>query len=140
MNGDQFQEGGGESPSTDPRKQAGSTGAPVAFMPNEFPAFDTYVAGVGVVTVNGMDAEVLADIKAVGAWPAFARQMKIGRTCSAQFYPRAGGRVSLFLFVGVATQGGFISMIAPDSLRAREVMMRMALPFLGYPIGREALP
>lgn len=44
----------------------GKPGTPVTYLPNEFPPFVMLVPGVGPVVGNGMDAEVIEEIKAAG--------------------------------------------------------------------------
>lgn len=124
--------------STDASRPADES-IPLTYIPNEFKRIDMIIPDVGTITAKGVDAEVIAEIKAAGVWPTFRRHLKMGQTTCAQFFPRDSGRISLFLFVGVASQGGFISLTAKDSPRTREVMLQMATSFLGQPMRLIAL-
>lgn len=124
--------------SSRPTSSSGSAGQdkaqPLTYRANEFPRHEMFVPGVGIVSATGMDAEVLAEIKAAGLWSSFRSHMKIGQTIGTVYRHREGDRVSLFLFVGDAQQGGFMSMTAQDSPRAREVMLNTAHFFTGRPV------
>jgi len=112
--------------------QAGSLphGA-IVYVPNEFQPYSIPVTG-GSILINGIDEEVIAEIKDAGIWPTFEQNMKAGENLGVGFLPRGDDQVIIFLFVGMISRGGFISITGPDNAWAKEVMSRIAAPMLGY--------
>lgn len=103
----------------------------IVYVPNEFQSYSIPVIG-GSILVNGIDMEVIAEIKDAGIWSTFEQNMKPGENLGVGFLPRGDDQVAIFLFVGMMSRGGFISITGPDNAWAKEVMSGIAAPMLGY--------
>lgn len=101
------------------------------YVPNEFQPYTVPVLG-GRILINGIDEEVIAEIKDAGIWPTFEQNMKTGENLGVGFLPRGDDQVAIFLFVGMMSRGGFISISGPDNSWAKATMSRIAAPMLGY--------
>jgi len=103
----------------------------IVYVPNEFQAYSVPVIG-GKILVNGIDEEVIAEIKDAGIWPTFQQNMRAGENLGVGFLPREDDQVAIFLFVGMMSRGGFISITGPDNVWAKAMMSMIAAPMLGY--------
>jgi len=119
------------TPTNSKPKAGGLPRDAIVYVPNEFQPYTVPVIG-GRILINGIDEEVIAEIKDAGIWPTFVQNMKTGENLGVGFLPRKDDRVAIFLFVGMMSRGGFISITGPDNVWAKEVMSRIAAPMLGY--------
>jgi hypothetical protein len=103
----------------------------IVYVPNEFQPYSIPVTG-GSILINGIDEEVIAEINNAGIWSTFEQNMRAGENLGVGFLPRGVGQVAIFLFVGMMSRGGFISITGPDTIWAKETMSRIAAPMLGY--------
>jgi hypothetical protein len=103
----------------------------IVYVPNEFQPYSIPVTG-GSILINGIDEEVIAEIKDAGIWSSFEQKMKAGENLGVGFLPRGDDQVAIYLFVGMMARGGFISLTGPDNVWAKAMMSRIAAPMLGY--------
>ena len=95
----------------------------LTYRPNDFDPVSFHVPKVGMITVDGRDEMILAEMKQRGIYEAFANLMHSGKTSAC--WIRTNTEIVLFAFVGVPDQGGFIRYEAPPTDAGLEVLLNL---------------
>lgn len=86
---------------------------------------------VGLIHVEGRDAEVVKELKAAGLYDEFEKKMKMGETVCLWNTEPGSTRIRIFVFVGKKDDGGFFRFEGPLSDKGLATLAAMVAPFYG---------